>query len=66
MKDPTRDIPRVLNVAMTIVVMSFVLVNIALYTIIPIETMRETTTPVVVRLSGRLRPSQDNADEPHH
>jgi amino acid transporter len=55
MKDPTRDIPRVLNMAMTIVVVSFVLVNIALYTVIPIEAMRETTTPIVVRLSAMLR-----------
>jgi amino acid transporter len=52
MKDPTRDIPRVLNVAMTIVLISFLLVNLALYTIIPIETMRETTTPIVVRQPG--------------
>ena len=55
MRDPVRDIPRVLNVAMTIVIMSFVSVNMALYTIIPIEAMRDTTTPVVVRLSTELR-----------
>jgi hypothetical protein len=41
--------------AMTIVVVSFVLVNIALYTVIPIEAMRETATPLVVRLSAMLR-----------
>jgi amino acid transporter len=63
MKDPARDIPRVLNVAMTTVVVSFVLVNIALYAVIPIETMRESSTPVVVRLSDRLRPFLCNADD---
>ena len=48
MKEPTRDLPRVINTAMTIVIIGFVLMNAALYVAIPIQKMRETNTPVTV------------------
>jgi hypothetical protein len=48
MKDPIRDLPRVINTAMIIVIVGFVLMNMALYIAVPIQHMRETSTPVVV------------------
>ena len=48
MKDPVRDLPRVINTAMTIVISSFLLTNVALYMVIPIELMRDNDTPGVV------------------
>ncbi len=48
MKNPVRDLPRVINTAMTTVILSFVLVNISLYLVIPIEVMRDNDTPGVV------------------
>ncbi|KAI9769565.1 MAG: Y+L amino acid transporter [Geoglossum umbratile] len=40
MKDPIRDLPRVTNSAMSIVVVGFVLMNAALYIVSPIESLR--------------------------
>jgi len=56
MKDPVRDLPRVINTAMIIVVIGFSLMAVALYAVIPIQSMRETSTPIVVRIPIRLNP----------
>jgi solute carrier family 7 (L-type amino acid transporter), member 6 len=48
MKDPVRDLPRVINTAMVVVIVGFVLMNIALYIAVPIQHMRETSTPAMV------------------
>jgi L-type amino acid transporter 6 len=48
MRDPARDLPRVINTAMAIVIIGFVLMDIALYVAVPIEAMRDNSTPAVV------------------
>jgi L-type amino acid transporter 6 len=48
MKNPTRDLPRIINSAMCIVVTGFVLMNTALYIVLPIEELREKDTVAVV------------------
>jgi amino acid permease len=52
MKDPVRDLPRVINSAMSIVITGFVLMNAALYIVLPIEKLRETDTVATVSLSS--------------
>lgn len=51
MKDPVRDLPRVLNSAMFIVATGFTLTVTALYIVLPMSMVREKDTPVVVRLT---------------
>ncbi|KAE8452143.1 hypothetical protein EG329_001610 [Mollisiaceae sp. DMI_Dod_QoI] len=41
MKNPMRDLPRVINSAMVIVMVGFVLANVALYIVVPMEALRE-------------------------
>ena len=48
MTDPSRDLPRVINTAMSVAVSGFVLVNVALFMVIPFETMRERSVVAVV------------------
>lgn len=54
MINPIRDLPRVLNSAMVIVIIGFVFVNGALYIALPIESIRERGTVAVVRLHQTL------------
>lgn len=49
MKNPMRDLPRVINSAMVIVMVGFVLANIALYIVVPMDALRERKTVAVVR-----------------
>jgi L-type amino acid transporter 6 len=49
MKDPVRDLPRVINTAMTTVITGFVLMNTALYVCVPMKTLRENSTVAVVK-----------------
>ena len=48
MRDPVRDLPRVINTAMAVVIVGFVLMDVALYVAVPIEAMRSNSTPTVV------------------
>lgn len=48
MKNPIRDVPRVINTAMAIVITGFVLMNIALYVVLPIQFIREREAVAVV------------------
>ena len=48
MASPSRDLPRVINTAMSVAISSFVLVNIALFMVIPFETMRARSVVAVV------------------
>ena len=48
MQDPTRDLPRVINTAMVIVILGFVLLNMALYVDLSFSLMREKNTVAVV------------------
>ena len=50
MHNPARDLPRVLNSAMLIAITAFTLMVAALYIVLPFSTVRDTDTPVVVRL----------------
>ena len=52
MKDPVRDLPRVLNSSMSIAIMAFTLTVTALYIVLPMSTVREKEIPVVVRLTS--------------
>lgn len=54
MTDPSRDLPRVINTAMFVAVSGFVLMNIALFMVIPFETMRERSVVAVVGAPDRL------------
>lgn len=49
MKDPVRDLPRVINSAMVIVMIGFVLANVALYIVVPMDALRERKIVAVVR-----------------
>jgi L-type amino acid transporter 6 len=48
MKNPTRDLPRVINSAMVIVMVGFVLANISLYIVVPMDALRERKAVAVV------------------
>jgi hypothetical protein len=50
MKDPVRDLPRVLKSAISIVATGFTLTATALYIVLPMSTVRENDTPAVVCL----------------
>jgi L-type amino acid transporter 6 len=49
MKNPFRDLPRVINSAMAVVIFGFVIMNIALYIVLPMAMIRERETVAVVR-----------------
>ena len=49
MKHPESDLPVVLNTSMAVAIAGFVLMNAALYVVVPMEVMRENTTVVVVK-----------------
>jgi hypothetical protein len=51
MKNPVRDLPRVLNSAISIAATGFTLMVTALYIVLPMSIVREKDTPVVVRLT---------------
>ena len=48
MTDPSRDLPRVINTAMSVAISGFVFMNVALFMVIPFETMRERSVVAVV------------------
>ena len=48
MIDPYRDLPRVINTAMSVAVSGFVIMNIALFMVVPFQTMRERSAVAVV------------------
>ena len=48
MTDPSRDLPRVINTAMSVAITGFVFMNVALFVVIPFETMRERSVIAVV------------------
>ena len=48
MVDPQRDLPRVINIAMTVAISGFILMNIALFTVLPFQLMRERSVVAVV------------------
>ena len=48
MKDPFRDLPRVINSAMAIVLLGFVLMNVSLYIVLPMDAIRDPKTVAVV------------------
>ena len=50
MKEPARDLPRVLNSAMAIVTTGFTLTALAFYIVLPVSVVRENNTPAVVSL----------------
>lgn len=49
MADSRRDLPRVINTAMTVAISGFVLMNIALFTVLPFQLMRDRSVVAVVR-----------------
>lgn len=51
MKNPKRDIPRVINGAMTVVVCGFALINVAFYIVLPMSIVREDNKVAVVSFS---------------
>jgi hypothetical protein len=66
MTDSSRDIRRVLNTAMIIFIIDFVLMNTALYSVLSFQTVRERSTVAVVRhshLSTIPEVLRDDADE---
>lgn len=48
MTDPAGDLSRVINTAMSVAVSGFFIMNIALFMVIPFQTMRERSAVVVV------------------
>ncbi|KAI0130313.1 large neutral amino acids transporter small subunit 1 [Xylariales sp. AK1849] len=56
MAQPTRHLPRVMTAAMTIVMVGFVMVNISLYIVLPLDALRETSMPVMVFAEAVLGP----------
>ena len=51
MSNSARDLPRVINSSMSIAVGGFVLVNIALFTVLTFQNVRDKSTVAVVSLS---------------
>ena len=49
MADPRRDLPRVINTAMSVAISGFVLMNISLATVLPLRRMRDSNVVAVVR-----------------
>ncbi|KAI0157636.1 amino acid/polyamine transporter I [Xylariaceae sp. FL1272] len=60
LKDPRRDIPLIINGAMTLVIIGFFLMNLSLYICLPLDVMRESTTVAVV--SCHFTSSHDPTD----
>ena len=54
MTHPARDLPRVLNTAMGVAVSGFVLMNIALFMVLPFEQMRQKSFVAVVCSPSRF------------
>ena len=54
MSDSARDLPRVINSAMSVAVSGFVLMNIALFTVLTFQNLRDRSTVAVVSLSQYL------------
>ena len=52
MTNPRRDLPRVLNTAMIIVLTSAIMLNTALYAVLPIQVIRERLAVAVVSASS--------------
>lgn len=48
MGDPVRDLPRVINLALSITITSFTLTVTAFYVVLPMSKVREKDTPAVV------------------
>ena len=48
MANPLRDLPRVINTAMTVAISGFVLLNVSLYAVLPFQEIRERTVVAVV------------------
>lgn len=48
MTHPARDLPRVLNTAMAVAISGFMLMNIALFMVLPFEQMRQKSFVAVV------------------
>jgi len=55
MKNPLRDLPRVINSAMAVVISGFVLMNVALYIVLLMAAIRERDTVAVVRPTDAQR-----------
>lgn len=51
MKNPMRDLPRVINSAMVIVMVGFILANVGLYIVVPMDALRERKAVAVVSCS---------------
>lgn len=51
MKDPEGDLSYVINGSMSVVIAGFVLLNAALYTCLPMDVMRSSSTVSVVSLN---------------
>lgn len=49
MADPRRDLPRVINTAMSVAISGFVFMNIALFMVLPFQLMRDRSVIAVVR-----------------
>ena len=48
MTHPARDLPRVLNTAMSVAISGFVLMNVSLFMVLPFEQMRQKSFVAVV------------------
>lgn len=59
MENPAKDLPRVINGAMTLVIVGFFLMNMSLYICLPFDMIRESKTVAVVsyRFPGRRVPT---------
>lgn len=60
MADPRRDLPRVINTAMRVAISGFFLMNIALFTVLPFQSMRDSSVVAVVRC---VQPTSSPAQE---
>lgn len=49
MADPRRDLPRVINMAMSVAIGGFALMNVALFMVLPFQLMRDSSVVAVVR-----------------
>lgn len=59
MENPAKDLPRVMNGAMALVIVGFFLMNMSLYICLPFDVVRESNTVAVVsyRFLGRRTPT---------
>ena len=49
MADPRRDLPRVINTAMSVAITGFTLMNVAIFMVLPFQLMRDSSVVAVVR-----------------